>query len=60
MASEDQRRFKYKWTLPRFLVQLFSLIAVNALAITLIYPSIKIQPIPFGLPILASINSPYT
>src|SRR5208282_1564662 len=60
MASEDQRRFKYKWTLPRFLVQLFSLIAVNALAITLIYPSIEIQPIPFGLPILASINSPYT
>jgi polyferredoxin len=60
MATEDQRRFKYKWTLPRFLVQLFSLIAVNALAITLIYPSIKIQPIPFGLPILASINSPYT
>jgi polyferredoxin len=60
MASEDQRRFKYKWTFPRFLVQLFSLIAVNALAITLIYPSIKIQPIPFGLPILASINSPYT
>jgi polyferredoxin len=60
MASEDQRRFKYKWTLPRFLVQLFSLIAVNALAITLIYPSIKIQPLPFGLPILASINSPYT
>ncbi|HMK82516.1 MAG TPA: 4Fe-4S binding protein [Candidatus Bathyarchaeia archaeon] len=60
MASEDQRRFKYKWTLPRFLVQLFSLVAVNALAITLIYPSIKIQPIPFALPILASINSPYT
>jgi polyferredoxin len=60
MASENQRRFKYKWTIPRFLVQLFSLIAVNALAITLIYPSIKIQPIPFGLPILASINSPYT
>ena len=60
MASEDQRRFKYKWTLPRFLVQFFSLIAVNALAITLIYPSFKFQPIPFGLPILASINSPYT
>lgn len=58
--EEDHRRFKYKWTLPRFLVQLFSLIAVNGLALTLIYPYIKLNPIPFGLPILASINSPYT
>ena len=33
MASEDQRRFKYKWTLPRFLVQFFSLIAVNAIGV---------------------------
>jgi polyferredoxin len=61
MASEeDKRRFKYKWTLPRFFVQLLSLLAVNALAFTLIYPYLKLQPIPFGLPILASVNSPYT
>ena len=60
MSSEDQRSFKYKWTLPRFLVQLLSLIAVNAMAFTMIYPYVKLQPIPFGLPILASINSPST
>ena len=61
MASEeDKRRFKYKWTLPRFFVQLLSLLAVNAMAFTLICPYIKLQPIPFGLPILASVNSPYT
>jgi len=59
-SEEDHRRFKYKWTLPRFLVQLLSLIVVNGLAFTLIYPYIKLTPIPFGLPILASINSPYT
>jgi ferredoxin-type protein NapH len=58
--EEDHRRFKFKWTLPRFLVQLFSLIAVNGLALTLIYPYLKLNPIAFGLPILASINSPYT
>lgn len=61
MASEeDHRRFKNKWTLPRFVVQLLSLVAVNGLAFTLIYPFIKLKPIPFGLPILASVNSPYT
>ena len=61
MASEeDHRRFKNKWTLPRFIVQLLSLVAVNGLAFTLIYPFIKLKPIPFGLPILASINSPYS
>ena len=60
MAEEDHRRFKSKWTLPRFIVQLLSLVAVNGLAFTLIYPFIKLKPIPFGLPILASVNSPYT
>ena len=61
MASEeDHRRFRNKWTLPRFLVQLLSLVIVNGLAFTLIYPFIKLKPILFGLPILASINSPYT
>ena len=59
-SEEDHRRFKNKWTLPRFIVQLISLVAVNGLAFTLIYPFIKLKPIPFGLPILASINSPYS
>ena len=59
-TEENKRRFKYKLTLPRFFVQLLSLLAVNAMAFTLIYPYIKLQPIPFGLPILASVNSPYT
>jgi len=61
LASEDDhRRFRSKWTLPRFLVQLLSLVAVNGLAFTIIYPYIKLEPIAFGLPILASVNSPYT
>ena len=61
MASdEDKRRFKYKWTTPRSVIQLLSLLGVNALAFTVIYPYLKLQPIAFGLPILASINSPYT
>ncbi len=57
---EDTRLFKYKWTFPRLIVQLLSLLAVNALAFTQIYPYLQVQSIPFGLPILASINSHFT
>jgi polyferredoxin len=60
MTTEDQRRFKYKWTLPRLVIQLVSLIIVNAIAFTTIYPYLKLHPIQLGLPVLASINSPYT
>src|SRR5208283_3321098 len=59
-AEEDARRFKFKWTLPRFIVQLLSLLAGNALAFTLVYPYLNLKPIPFALPILASVNSPYS
>ncbi len=59
-AEEDLRRFKFKWTLPRMIVQLVSLLAVNAIVFTQIFPYLKLQPIPFGLPILASVNSHFT
>ncbi len=42
------------------IVQLVSLIAVNAIALTQIFPYVKLQPVSFGLPILASVNSHYT
>ena len=58
--EQDLRRFQFKWTLPRMIVQLLSLLAVNALAFTQIYPFLKLQSIPFGLPILASVNSQFT
>ena len=38
-------------------VQLISLIAANAIVLTLIFPNLKIQPITLGLPILVSVNS---
>jgi ferredoxin-type protein NapH len=57
-AAEVHRRFQNRWTLPRFIVQLLSLVAVNALVLTQIYPYLTVKPIPFGLPILASLNSP--
>jgi ferredoxin-type protein NapH len=57
---EDLRRFKFKWTLPRMIVQLLALLAVNAIAFNAIFPNLKLQAISFGLPILASVNSPFT
>jgi ferredoxin-type protein NapH len=59
-AEEDLRRFKFKWTLPRLIVQLLSLIAVNAVVFTQIYPFLTLKSIPFGLPILVSPNSSST
>jgi ferredoxin-type protein NapH len=56
----DLRGLKNKWTLPRFVIQLLSLVAVNALVLTQIYPYLSLKSIPFGLPILASVNSPFT
>jgi ferredoxin-type protein NapH len=58
--EEDLRRFKFKWTLPRMVVQLLSLLALNALVFTEIFPYWKLQPISFGLPVLASVNSHFT
>jgi polyferredoxin len=42
------------------IVQLISLIAVNALVLTQIFPNVKVQPISFGLPILVSVNSHFS
>jgi polyferredoxin len=55
--EEDLRRFKFKWTLPRMIVQLLSLLAVNAFVLTQFFPNLKVQPLPLGLPILVSVNS---
>lgn len=58
--EEDLRRFKFKWTLPRMIVQLISLVAVNAVAFTVVYPYLNLKAISFGLPILNSVASPFS
>ena len=42
------------------IVQLIALVAVNALFLTTIFPNLKVQTIPFGLPILVSVNSHFS
>jgi ferredoxin-type protein NapH len=58
--EEDLRRFKFKWTLPRMIVQLVSLLALNAIAFTVIYPYLDLKAILLGLPILNSLNSRFS
>jgi ferredoxin-type protein NapH len=58
--EEDLGRFKFKWTFPRIIVQLISLLALNAIAFTAVYPYLKLKAIPIGLPILNSVNSSFS
>jgi len=59
-TEEDLRRFKYKWTLPRMIIQLIALIGANALVLTLMFPNLKLQSLTLGLPILVSVNSHFS
>jgi ferredoxin-type protein NapH len=59
-TEEDLRRFKFKWTFPRMLVQLISLLAANAIAFTTVYPYLSLKAVSFGLPILNSVNSSFS
>jgi ferredoxin-type protein NapH len=57
MAEKEKRRFKFKYGTPRFVVQLVSLLLLNGLLLTELYPDLKLQRYPIPLPILLSINA---
>ncbi len=59
-AEADTRKFKYIWNLPRLILQFLSLFAVNAIVFTQIFPYYGLKSIPFGLPILVSVNSSFS
>jgi ferredoxin-type protein NapH len=58
MAEKEKRRFKFKYGIPRFVIQLACLLLLNGLLLTELYPSLKLQLYPVPLPILLSINAP--
>ena len=58
MAEQKKRRFKFKYGIPRFLVQLVSLLLLNGLLLAELYPNLSLQRYPVTLPILLSINAP--
>jgi len=58
MADKGKRRFKFLYGIPRFIVQLVSLLLLNGLLLAELYPNLKLQRYPVPLPILLSINAP--
>jgi polyferredoxin len=58
--TEEARRFRFQYKYIRFVVQLVSLFLVNGLFLVWLFPQVMLEPIPFGLPILAGINAPTT
>lgn len=58
MVEKEKKRFKFKYGIPRLLIQLVSLLLLNGLLLTELYPNLKLQRYPVPLPILLSINAP--
>jgi polyferredoxin len=58
MAEQEKKRFKFKYGIPRFVIQLVSLLLLNGLLLTELYPGLTIHRSPVILPILLSINAP--
>jgi len=58
MAEQEKKRFKFKYGIPRFVIQLVSLLLLNGLVLTELYPSLTLHRSPVILPILLSINAP--
>jgi len=58
MAEQKKKRFKFKYGIPRFLVQLVSLLLLNGLLLAELYPNLSLQRYPVALPVLLSINAP--
>lgn len=58
MAEKEKRRFKFKYAVPRLLVQLASLLLLNGLLLVQLYPGLNLQRVMAPLPILLSIDAP--
>ena len=58
MAEKEKKRFKFMYGVPRFIVQLVSLLLLNGLLLAELYPNLTLQRYPLPLPVLLSINAP--
>jgi polyferredoxin len=58
MAEREKKRFKFKFGIPRFIIQLLSLLLLNGLILAELYPNLVLQRYPLTLPVLLSINAP--
>ncbi len=57
MVEEEKRRFKFKYGIPRLILQLGSLLLLNGLLLAELYPNLKVHRYVVPLPVLLSINA---
>lgn len=58
MTGKENKRSKFKYGVPRLLVQLVSLLLLNGLLIAELYPGLKLERYLIPLPVLLSIDAP--
>ncbi len=58
MSEENKRSRKFKYGVPRFAVQLISLLLLNGLLLAQLYPSLRLERYLIPFPILLSIDAP--
>jgi ferredoxin-type protein NapH len=58
MAEQEKKRFKFKYSIPRLIIQFASLLLLNGVVLAELYPSFTLHRYPVILPILLSINAP--
>ena len=58
MAEKEKKRFKFKYGVPRLIVQLACLLLLNGLVLVQLYPGLKVERYLAPFPILLSINAP--
>lgn len=57
MTEKAKRRFKFKYWIPRLILQFASLLFLNGLLLVQLYPNLKVHRYDIPLPILLSINA---
>ena len=58
MTEKEKGRFKFKYGVPRLIIQLASLVLLNGLLLTELYPNLKLQRYMIPLPVLLSVSVP--
>ena len=58
MADKEKKRFKLMFGVPRFIVQLVSILFLNGLLLAEVYPNLTLRRYTVPLPILLSVDAP--
>jgi polyferredoxin len=57
VTQQEKKRFKFKYAIPRFIIQFAFLLFLNGLLLVELYPSLRLEKYAIPLPILLSIEA---